>query len=194
MYPRLSVAIGLMAALLGVCGPVFAQGIDELRERVDELEDLIDQIELNSSSESSSNLLNSFNPQITVFGNFVGRIDDKTVRNEDGETIDDRFNLREVEIDFRKLGYGVEVYLRVRLDKTQRGAFEEFIAAARDVPEIVVVQTLLGRVDVRMDVIARDLAHYQEILKDRIMDLPHIADVEALMLVSEIKNDPWIAI
>ena len=101
---------------------------------------------------------------------------------------------REVEVDFRKLGFGVEVYLRVRLDKTQRGAFEEFIAAARDVPEIVVVQTLLGRVDVRMDVIARDLAHYQEILKDRIMDLPHIADVEALMLVSEIKNDPWIAI
>ncbi|MEL7465838.1 MAG: Lrp/AsnC family transcriptional regulator [Pseudomonadota bacterium] len=101
---------------------------------------------------------------------------------------------REVDIDFRKLGYGVEVYLRVRLDKTQRGAFEEFIAAAREVPEVIVIQTLLGRVDVRMDVIARDLNHYQEILKGRIMDLPHIADVEALMLISEIKNDPWIAI
>ena len=101
---------------------------------------------------------------------------------------------RAVNIDFRKLGYGVEVYLRVRLDKTQRGAFEEFIAAARDVPEVVTIQTLLGRVDVRMDVIARDLSHYQEILKTRIMDLPHIADVEALMLISEIKNDPWLAI
>lgn len=101
---------------------------------------------------------------------------------------------REIEIDFRKLGYSVEVFLRVRLDKTQRGAFEEFIAAARKVPEIVVIQTLLGRVDVRMDVVARDLEHYQEILKDQIMDLPHIADVEALMRVSEIKNDPWLAI
>lgn len=101
---------------------------------------------------------------------------------------------REVEVDFRKLGYGVEVYLRVRLDKTQRGAFQEFIAAARQVPEILVIQTLLGRVDVRMDVAARDLAHYQEILRTQIMDLPHVADIDALLLVSEIKNDPWIAI
>lgn len=101
---------------------------------------------------------------------------------------------REVEIDFSALGWGVEVYLRVRLDKTQRGAFEEFIAAARAVPEVVTIQTLLGRVDVRMDVIARDLKHYEDILKTKIMDLPHIADVEALMLISEVKNDPWLAI
>ena len=101
---------------------------------------------------------------------------------------------REVEIDFRKLGYGVEVYLRVRLDKTQSGAFEEFVAAARAVPEIVVIQTLLGRVDIRMDVVARDLDHYQEILKGKIMDLPHISDIEALMRVSDVKNDPWLAI
>ena len=85
-------------------------------------------------------------------------------------------------------------HLRVRLDKTQRGAFEEFIAAARAVPEVVTIQTLLGRVDVRMDVIARDLKHYEDILKTKIMDLPHIADVEALMLISEVKNDPWLAI
>lgn len=101
---------------------------------------------------------------------------------------------REVEVDLRKLGYGVAVYLRVRLDKTQRGAFQEFIAAAREVPEVLVVQTLLGRVDVRMDVAARDLAHYQEVLRAQILDLPHVADIEALLLVSEIKNDPWIAV
>lgn len=101
---------------------------------------------------------------------------------------------REVEVDLRKLGYEVQVFLRVRLDKTVRGAFEEFIAAARRVPEILVIQTLLGRVDVRMDVVARSLDHYQDILKQQILDLPHIADIEALMLVSEIKNDEWLAI
>jgi len=101
---------------------------------------------------------------------------------------------RVVEVDLRKLGYEVQVFLRVRLDKTVRGAFEEFIAAARQVPEILVIQTLLGRVDVRMDVVARSLDHYQDILKRQILDLPHIADIEALMLVSEIKNDEWLAI
>ena len=101
---------------------------------------------------------------------------------------------RVVDIDLRKLGYDVQVFLRVRLDKTQRGAFEEFLAAAREVPEILAIQTLLGRVDIRMDVVARSLAHYQEILKTRILDLPHIADIEALMLVSEVKNDEWLPI
>jgi len=40
---------------------------------------------------------------------------------------------------------------------------------------------------VRMDVIARDLAHYQQIYRERILALPHIAEIEALMLVSELK-------
>ncbi|QIE54952.1 Lrp/AsnC family transcriptional regulator [Pikeienuella piscinae] len=101
---------------------------------------------------------------------------------------------RVVEIDLRKLGYEVQVFLRVRLDKTQAGAFQEFIAAAREVPEIVVIQTLLGRVDIRMDVVARDLAHYQEILRNRILDLPHVADIDALLLVSELKDDEWLPI
>jgi Lrp/AsnC family transcriptional regulator len=39
-----------------------------------------------------------------------------------------------------------------------------------------------------MDVLARDLAHYQEIYRTRILALPHIAEIEALMLVSELKN------
>lgn len=95
---------------------------------------------------------------------------------------------RVVDVDLRKLGYDVMVFLRVRLDKTQRGAFEEFIAAAKKVPEILVLQTLLGRVDVRMDVAARSLDHYQDILRTRIRELPHIADIDALMLISEVKN------
>ena len=95
---------------------------------------------------------------------------------------------REVVIDYRAMGYAVEVFLRITLDKTQGNAFDAFIAAAREIPEVGKIQTLLGRVDIRMDVRARDLAHYQEIYKERILALPHISDVEALMLISEVKN------
>ena len=41
---------------------------------------------------------------------------------------------------------------------------------------------------VTFDVIARDMAHYQDIYRDRILTLPHIADIESLMLVSTIKQ------
>ena len=91
-------------------------------------------------------------------------------------------------IDWRRLGYGVEVSLRFTLDKTDPRAFDQFIAAARAVPEILAIETFLGRVDVRLNVIARDMAHYQEIYRARILTLPHIAELEALMLIATIKE------
>ncbi len=95
---------------------------------------------------------------------------------------------RKVEINYQALGYAVEVFLRITLDKTQNNAFAEFIREAKKIPEVAAIQTLLGRVDIRMDVRARDLNHYLEIYKSRVLALPHLADIEALLLVSEIKN------
>lgn len=90
-------------------------------------------------------------------------------------------------IDWRVLGYEVEVSLRVTLDKTQPRAFDDFIDAARVVPEVLEIQTFLGQVDVRLSVIARDMAHYQQLYRERLLTLPHIADIEALMHVARVK-------
>jgi len=91
-------------------------------------------------------------------------------------------------VDWNALGYAVEVSLRVTLDKTQGNAFDAFLAAAREVPEVIEVQTFLGRVDARLSIIARDMAHYQAIYRGKILTLPHIADIEALMHVARIKS------
>lgn len=101
---------------------------------------------------------------------------------------------RRAVIDWGKLGYSVQVFLRVTLDKTQSDAWGEFIRAARLVPEIIIIETLVGRVDIRMDVMARDLDHYQEIYVEKILALPHLSDVESLMLISEIKNSAELPI
>ena len=91
-------------------------------------------------------------------------------------------------LNWPALGFTVEVSLRVTLDKTNPRAFDEFLTAARDVPEVTEIQTFLGRVDVRLTVIARTMPHYQEIYRARILTLPHIADIEALMHVATIKD------
>jgi Lrp/AsnC family transcriptional regulator len=96
---------------------------------------------------------------------------------------------RRARIDWRALGWAVEVSLRFTLDKTNPRAFDEFLEAARNVPEVTEIQTFLGRVDVRLNVIARDMGHYQGIYRERILTLPHIADIEALMLVSTVKDE-----
>lgn len=92
-------------------------------------------------------------------------------------------------IDWAALGYPLQVSLRITLDKTVPGAFDDFLAAARDVAEVLDIQTFLGRVDVRLALVARDLAHYQDVYRHRILSLPHIADIEALMDVASIKAD-----
>ena len=91
-------------------------------------------------------------------------------------------------IDWRALGYAVEVSLRFTLDKTEPRAFDQFIEAAREVPEVIGIETFLGRVDLRLNVIARDMGHWTTVYRERILALPHIAEVEALMLVSTIKE------
>ncbi len=95
----------------------------------------------------------------------------------------------EAVIDWRALGYGVEVSLRITLDKTQPNAFDALIAAAREVPEVTEIQTFLGRVDLRLNILARDMGHYTQVYRARILTLPHIQDIEQLMLVSTVKAD-----
>ncbi|MCJ7872189.1 Lrp/AsnC family transcriptional regulator [Phaeobacter sp. J2-8] len=96
---------------------------------------------------------------------------------------------KRAEINWQALGYTIEVSLRITLDKTQSRAFDDFLEAARKVPEVIEIQTFLGQVDVRLAVIARDIPHYQEIYRARLLTLPHLADVEALMHVSRIKDN-----
>jgi len=84
---------------------------------------------------------------------------------------------KEILIDWSKLGYSVEVSLRITLDKTQSRAFDDFLAAARGIPQVIEIQTFLGRVDVRLSVIAKDMADYQKVYRELIIALPHIADI-----------------
>ena len=91
-------------------------------------------------------------------------------------------------IDPRALGLEVEVSLRVTLDKTQIDAFDRFIEAARKVKEVNEIQTFLGRVDVRLNILARDMEHYQEIYRNQILLLPHISDIEALMVITNVMS------
>ena len=92
-------------------------------------------------------------------------------------------------IDWAALGFAVGVSLRITLEKTAPRAFDDFIEAARGIAEVTESQTFLGRVDVRLSVIARDMAHYQQIYRDQILALPHMADIEASMTVATLHNN-----
>lgn len=90
-----------------------------------------------------------------------------------------------VEVDREKLGFGVTVFLGVKLATKGRVGLEDFERAVQAIPEVQVVQHVLGLFDYRLRVVARDLADFERVLRRRIMTLPGVGNVEANVLLTE---------
>ena len=94
---------------------------------------------------------------------------------------------RRVRLNREKLGYEVVVFLGVKLAAKGRSRVEEFERAVTAIPEVQLVQHVLGVYDYRLKVVARDLPDFERILRRRIMTLPGIGEVESNVLLSEEK-------
>ncbi len=86
------------------------------------------------------------------------------------------------------LCYKVEVSLRITLDKTHNSAFDNFMSEARKIEEVIEIQTFLGKVDVRLILIAKDMDDYQKVYRERILRLPHLLEIEPLMHIARVQN------
>ncbi|MCV2868160.1 Lrp/AsnC family transcriptional regulator [Defluviimonas sp. WL0002] len=92
---------------------------------------------------------------------------------------------RRIDLDTEALGFGVTVFLGVKLAAKGRVSLEDFERAATAIPEVQTVQHVLGLYDYRLRVTARDLADFERVLRRRIMTLPGVGNVEANVLLSE---------
>ncbi|NNU80938.1 Lrp/AsnC family transcriptional regulator [Halovulum dunhuangense] len=97
---------------------------------------------------------------------------------------------RHAVLDREKLGFGVVVFLGVKLAGKGRVSLADFERAVTAIPEVQVVQHVLGVYDFRLKVVARDLADFERILRRRIMTLPGVGEVESNVLLSEEKLPP----
>ena len=90
-----------------------------------------------------------------------------------------------LEVDRAALGFGVTVFLGVKLATRGRVSLEDFERAVQAIPEVQVVQHVLGLFDYRQRVVARDIADFERVLRRRIMTLPGLGQVEANVLLTE---------
>ena len=90
-----------------------------------------------------------------------------------------------LEVDHTALGFGVTVFLGVKLAAKGRVSLEDFERAVASIPEVQVVQHVLGLFDYRLRVVARDIADFERVLRRRIMTLPGVGNVEANVLLTE---------
>ena len=92
---------------------------------------------------------------------------------------------RRLDLDHEKLGFGVTVFLGVKLATKGRVSLEDFERAVTAIPEVQTVEHILGLYDYRLRVVARDIPDFERVLRRRIMTLPGVGDVEANVLLSE---------
>ncbi|MGR3616380.1 MAG: Lrp/AsnC family transcriptional regulator [Paracoccaceae bacterium] len=92
---------------------------------------------------------------------------------------------RRLDLDREKLGFGVTVFLGVKLATKGRVSLEDFERAVSGIPEVQTVEHVLGLYDYRLRVVARDIADFERVLRRRIMTMPGVGDVEANVLLSE---------
>jgi DNA-binding Lrp family transcriptional regulator len=79
----------------------------------------------------------------------------------------------------------VTVFLGIKLVAKGRASLEDFERAASAIPEVQIVQHVLGVFDYRLKVVARDLPDFERVLRRRIMTLPGVGQVEANVLLSD---------
>ena len=92
---------------------------------------------------------------------------------------------RRLVLDAERLGFGVTVFLGIKLATKGRVSLEDFERAVGAIPEVQVVTHVLGLYDYRLRVVARDLADFERVLRRRIMTLPSVGTVEANVMLSE---------
>jgi len=95
------------------------------------------------------------------------------------------FGARRVDLDLEALGFGVTVFLGVKLATKGRVSLDDFERAVRAIPEVQTVQHVLGLFDYRLRVVAQDLPDFERVLRRRIMTLPGVGNVEANVVLSE---------
>lgn len=95
---------------------------------------------------------------------------------------------RRLDLDNEKLGFGVTVFLGIKLATKGRVSLEDFERAVTAIPEVQSAEHVLGMYDYRLRVTARDISDFERVLRRRVMTLPGVGDVEANVLLSEEKR------
>ena len=90
-----------------------------------------------------------------------------------------------LDLDREALGFGVTVFLGIKLATKGRVSLDDFERAVSAIPEVQTVEHVLGMYDYRLRVVARDISDFERVLRRRILTLPGVGNVDANVLLSE---------
>ena len=91
-------------------------------------------------------------------------------------------------LDFEKLGLKFEVFASVKLQLPSRENLERFEAAIDEWSEVVECSTVTGAADFVLRVIARDIHGYDDFVRDKMLALGLVSDVQSRIVMRSVKR------
>jgi len=90
-------------------------------------------------------------------------------------------------LDADRLGLGLVAFANVKLSAHGRQALPEFEQAIAQYDEVVECYTVTGEVDFVLRIVTRDTHSYERLLRDHLLQLPHIGEVHSTIALTQVK-------
>jgi len=85
------------------------------------------------------------------------------------------------------LGFGMTVFVEVKLDRTTKDVFDAFARAANRAPEVMECHMVAGGFDYLVKTRVRDMAAYRAFLSDVLLALPGVRETHTYAVMEEVK-------
>ena len=92
-----------------------------------------------------------------------------------------------VRLNRRKIGLGVQAFIRVKIDSHSEAEAEQFASEVMQLDQVVACYSIAGDADFLLQVVARDLDSYSDFAMNEIRRLPGIKEMQTSMMLKEIK-------
>lgn len=92
------------------------------------------------------------------------------------------------ELSPEALGFGLRVYVEIRLDLHRGDEVEEFRRAMEQIPEVVRCSNVSGAFDFLLEVVCRDMAAYERLVRERLSRVPSVGRIQSCFVLSVSKS------
>jgi Lrp/AsnC family leucine-responsive transcriptional regulator len=90
-------------------------------------------------------------------------------------------------IDPEALGYEVEAYVSVSVDRQDVELAQKFRETIRHYPEVQTCRMMTGQVDYLLRVVATDLKSFSRFIEEKILRMPGVKDASSSIVLDRIK-------
>ena len=92
-------------------------------------------------------------------------------------------------VDPAAMGFEIEAYLSVRVERHDVQRAQEFRKAISRYPEVLTCRMMTGDIDFLLRVVAKDVQSYGQFVEQKILSLPGVTDASTSIVLDQIKVD-----